>query len=927
MPSHFQNPGNPLVAMWASAAEAHLRKQHPDLSISDIRRLPFMQGVYEHISQLRQKKRLTLPPAQAGSPDQHEAAEVARMAYLSQSFFDLAMATAAVSYTAQDSGDLLETLYLRYIDLLNNYNRDHQIDDFSTDDLAGFGLCLIVWIGLVGATGMDKVTRLLLDYLLASLGLSPVIREKIENYLQEFWNETPVKSYQSAYRKPGNYKAIPWQIPADAQIVLLGDWGTSMDDAREFLKALWRKAYLNAPGKTIVFIHLGDIYYCGLPYECEHYFRQVFIRVGQELQQEINNSNFNPRPPIFTIPGNHEYYSYGYGYFQMLDILNQGVPGIAAEDLHQKCSFFCLRTANQKWQFLGMDTGQADGNAALSALQGMGDIMKSYLTMNSDWNWVNISEKFLITVYEDFTGPFQPELQPDEVKWLRDRIEEFGGKTIMLSHHQLFSRRAQINHRSPVYMNTWLDRHFRNYFGSRIAAWYWGHEHSFAVYMDGLMGLNKGRLLGSSSYEATEQNDAPYENNYPAIPFARQMTNDLIKKNKDGLYNHTGAILTQTGSELSVKYYQFPAWSQLDAPPAVLNLEEVTAVSETITTKFTTLKPTWIGDEPIAKDTVTTDHSPALTSYNDRLYMLYVSKKENSSLMISSADAAGFQPERLNDRLSWMSPLKIKVDNKSIESKNSAAIAAAGGNLYALYRDNNKQLQCISTPASGNLDHWTRIGTLTDTDDAAAALCYFRNRLYIVYRKANDSKKLSWASYNIATGEWIKYGNITDRNHNHISCSNVPSICADPYRLFMVYQAKDNSDICWATATPPSDQEDKNAEPVWDNLGKVQSLGKSNNTTNPDTDTGLTLEYGNSLMMLVYVSDNSEQNLTQCALTDIDKDSTGQWVGSNTVKATRETDHSSTARSSRAPSLAITSGGGFLVYRGKEHSDIYWAYY
>lgn len=86
----------------------------------------------------------------------------------------------------------------------------------------------------------------------------------------------------------------------------------------------------------------------------------------------------------------------------------------------------------------------------------------------------------------------------------------------------------------------------------------------------------------------------------------------------------------------------------------------------------------------------------------------------------------------------------------------------------------------------------------------------------------------------------------------------------------------------------------------------------------------MTLQYADGIFLLVYTSTNN--NLTQCALNDTGTDSTGSWVGSNTVKINVNT-NPSTARSGRAPALAITAGGGFLVYRGEEHDEIYWAYY
>jgi len=921
MSSTFQNPRNPLAALWASAVEKYLRDKHPDLDLQQIRQLPMMQGVYKHLYQLSRKQRVPEPTAKktAGTA---EAQQIAQMAFLSQSFLNLAVTTAGFTTVDQE-------LYSYYINLLDSYNNSHNIDDFSTDDLAGFALCLIVWVGLAGVQGLDTLETSLLDYLIDSLPLTSSQKQQVK----DFWDSIDKNRYSPQYRDANSYTsygAIPWKIPAGAQIVMLGDWGTSLDDAHEFLYAIWKKAYQNNPGAEIVFLHLGDIYYCGLPYECQNNFFNVFVLVGQRLMDELNDSNFNPFPPVFTIPGNHEYYSYGYGYYELLDTLNQNVNGINHSQLYQQCSFFCLRTADNKWQFLGMDTGQADGNGLLSALQGAGDAVKGWMDDNlPDWDWLQWVENLAYTTYEDFVGPFQPTLKSSEVNWLKDKMDNFSGKTIMLSHHQLFSREAKINHDTPEYMNTWLDKNFNSYYKNDIAAWYWGHEHTFATYLDGLMGLNKGRLLGSSSYEATLGNDTPYANNYPAVPYGPNMTDTLVHKNSDGLYYHVGAIMSQSGSDMAVRYYQFPAWTQLDTTPPDLHLEEITAVRENITTSFKSLKPTWIGNQQISNSVVTTDEAPALTTWNDMLYMIYSDGVNDSkNLMLCMANVSGFKPSTTNATPPWGRPVNIKVNNSNIATANSPAVIAVNGNVYGFYIDSSKYIQGIRMAAgSSSPSSWTSIGNMPNQVSAAApAVCFFQGRIYIVYRESGSDNNLCWAYYDVAAGTWHDFGQLKDKYGSNFESDNAPALAADAYHIYMAYQTKNNTDIRWAVGTPSSTAPSGTSNNIsWTDKGKIQSIAKSG-TTNPDTTRGLTLEYANGVFFLIYVSTDNHK-LTQCALNDTGADSTGTWVGSNTLKVGVNTNNASTIKSSKAPGLAITSGGGFLVYRGDSHDEIYWAYY
>ena len=91
-----------------------------------------------------------------------------------------------------------------------------------------------------------------------------------------------------------------------------------------------------------VIVHVGDVYYSGTKKEA----RKNFL--------DLLNAARASRPiPVYNLPGNHDYYSGGEGFYDVLAELNSesGAPA-------QQASYFCLR--NDHRQLQGMDTGYND---------------------------------------------------------------------------------------------------------------------------------------------------------------------------------------------------------------------------------------------------------------------------------------------------------------------------------------------------------------------------------------------------------------------------------------------------------------------------------------------------------------------------------------------------------------------------------------
>lgn len=357
----------------------------------------------------------------------------------------------------------------------------------------------------------------------------------------EFYSNYIVSSYDEAklnYREwdgtDQKFAVVANKVSGTGKVAVIGDWGTGEDDAN----AMFAAVMTHSPD---VILHLGDIYEAGLPLEIEEHF-----------VKPINDICGDTRPPIFTIPGNHEYFSGGKGYFELIDVLNGG----ASSDWHQEASFFCLRSDDCKYQFIGADSGL--------------DCIKHSSC---------------------------PGLLDSEIAWHQARIAEFSGKTIFMTHHQFTSVDHKINRDTSGHPSDYgfFNRNFVDAFNQtipgssdtyldRIDLWMWGHSHWFVSFkqdMDIPVGfggtqpkLKRGQLLGGSARENTRGNARMRPEVKPWVthtgdvtPGGMPGTGSIITPdatNSDGrgamLYNHTYAIM-DLGSGM-IEYYQSPAWTK-----------------------------------------------------------------------------------------------------------------------------------------------------------------------------------------------------------------------------------------------------------------------------------------------------------------------------------------------------------------------------
>ena len=186
-------------------------------------------------------------------------------------------------------------------------------------------------------------------------------------------------------------------FPDNATIAVIGDWGTGMNEALVLLQQIARNF------QPDVLVHLGDIYYSGLPSECKSHFTDLIDKAWPDAGPR-------PKPLVFTLDGNHDRYAGSNGgYYELIKNLN------TAAGKPQPNSYFAIR--NNFWQFVAMDT--------------------SRITIR--------------TPVQTAAGTSLTRLVDQEIPWHIDKIRNSGANvnkavnpsgargTVLLSHHQLYS--------------------------------------------------------------------------------------------------------------------------------------------------------------------------------------------------------------------------------------------------------------------------------------------------------------------------------------------------------------------------------------------------------------------------------------------------------------------------------------------------------
>jgi hypothetical protein len=121
--------------------------------------------------------------------------------------------------------------------------------------------------------------------------------------------------------------APPETVGDTFQVAMTGDWGTNLYGAPKIAQRI------AATGPFDLLLHLGDVYYSGTPDEIKERFLGPWPFAAGRLHRAINS--------------NHEMYSGGYGYFDLV------LPRF-----QQPASYFALQ--NTHWLLVGLDTAYID---------------------------------------------------------------------------------------------------------------------------------------------------------------------------------------------------------------------------------------------------------------------------------------------------------------------------------------------------------------------------------------------------------------------------------------------------------------------------------------------------------------------------------------------------------------------------------------
>jgi len=263
--------------------------------------------------------------------------------------------------------------------------------------------------------------------------------------------------------KHSSASSFQYPLGEDAVVAVVGDWGTGQPTAERVMERI-------RDCKPTHVIHLGDIYYSGTPHEVQTRFLDVIAKHGP-AQADCR---------YFSLNGNHDMYSGGYGYFDSL------LP-----KLGQDASYFNLR--NEYWQLVGLDSG-----------------------------------------YEDYG------LQDPQRDWLVAQLDGKSSKSIVLSHHQLFSP-----YESRAANRTLLKKTAALL--PEVFAWFWGHEHKCIILGEN-MGI-KPRCIGHGAIPVTvPYGPAPF----PAIPIEK--VDERSAPPPDGGGIHGFALLRFAGPNLRISY-------------------------------------------------------------------------------------------------------------------------------------------------------------------------------------------------------------------------------------------------------------------------------------------------------------------------------------------------------------------------------------
>ena len=157
---------------------------------------------------------------------------------------------------------------------------------------------------------------------------------------------------------PFNPRPAAHAISDSARLVVVGDWGTGLPRARAVASYMAEEvADALAHGREAHVIHLGDVYYSGLPSEVQRHVLDCWPVTADQARAGVTSWSLN---------GNHDMYSGGFGYFQTL----LGDPRFAAQRSADGAATSFFRLTSPSWDFAALDTSWDEDVLSKGAFRG-----------------------------------------------------------------------------------------------------------------------------------------------------------------------------------------------------------------------------------------------------------------------------------------------------------------------------------------------------------------------------------------------------------------------------------------------------------------------------------------------------------------------------------------------------------------------------
>lgn len=288
------------------------------------------------------------------------------------------------------------------------------------------------------------------------------------------------------------------EIADSARVIVVGDWGTGIPRAKAVAAFMADEvAAALAQGRQAHVVHLGDVYYSGTRDEVDrHVLAAGFWPVtGEQARGGVTSWSLN---------GNHDMYSGGYGYFERL--LRD--PRFAAQRSPdgRTTSFFHLVAPS--WELLALDTA---------------------------WD-PDVLAQGRIGVLQDPQAEFAARVAAE--------AHQGGRKLMLLSHHQLVSvyDQADLGTVLPTKLKPVLD-------SGQVTAWLWGHEHRCMGFTPA-SGVKFPRCIGHGGVPVLMQHGL----DDPIPPPGAWEEREFLELDGDHWQRFGFAVLDLAGDRIEVRY-------------------------------------------------------------------------------------------------------------------------------------------------------------------------------------------------------------------------------------------------------------------------------------------------------------------------------------------------------------------------------------